>query len=193
MNTDLAFADSARPKSVVILSLRMLPYSIGHEILLIQSRNPIAGDFDAFCKLELGAQLAALAEAVWICARNWEGNQLPEPRFKLWKWRRSIRKANWNESIIEFMRYRAEGSTFPSIMPAEGEGRAFGSPFLARLSAHAQGNLDMPLGMAHWMYFANAELLGNVKVENEDETSVRGQLDQIRADYAKEKEAKCQR
>jgi hypothetical protein len=190
MNPSMAFADAARPRRVVILRLPLLDYSVGHEILLTQKRNPMLGQWEDFQSLPLAVQCQSAIQAVSICSRTWEQNKKPESNFWLWQW--LIRKANWPLEMYRFFEYREAGSTFPVCLPPESEGRSLGSPLMARLAAFTQ-NFDSPLGLAQWLYFSHCETIGNCKVENDDEREGRESEAKIRADYVKEKEAKrCQ-
>lgn len=193
---DNAFSDAVRPARRVILRLLMQPYSIGHEILLQNRRNPMAIlSQEEFNALSIEQQCHAVIEAALICFRNWEENKRPQKWVRVWGW--LIRKCNFPLAIAEFRIYRAEGSTWPNITPpAEKEqGRPLGSPFLARLLAYSGsvfGNkaFDCELGLAQWMYFAAAEAEGNCTVENEIEAETRIQFAAMEAEILAERKAK---
>ena len=187
----LAFADSTRPPRTVILRLPLLDYSIGHELLLIQQRNPLVllnpVEFDKLPALE---QKQAVIRAVLVCNRNWEDNRKPSRWMRLWRWKNA--NANYAAAIADFRNYRAEGTTFPICNPPEGKSREMGSPFLARLIHIAGFNLDLPLGALQWAYFAQAEAEGRVSVENDTDRQISDEIAQAQADYEREqKEKQC--
>ena len=74
---ELAFADSARPTPVVCLRLPLLPYSIGHDALLLSIRSPFL--FTGFDELTWHQQISVLKQAVLICNRT-GGSDLPSPK-----------------------------------------------------------------------------------------------------------------
>lgn len=203
---ETAFLDAVRPARRVILRLLMLPYSIGHEILLAQRKNPLVQlSQEDFNKLTIEQQCAAVIEAALICSRTWKQNQRQHKWVKLWGW--FIRKEDFALAIAEFRIYRAEGSTWPMIAPLDDseKGRELGSPYLARILSYAttvygENALDAALGLSQWLYFAHAESEGACRVENEMEEAVRTQKAAILEDIERErqeiirkqKEAQCQ-
>jgi hypothetical protein len=196
--SDMAFADAARPTPWNILRIPLLPYSLGHELLLIRSRNLLLLEPAEFGKLRRHEQVAAVMRAVMICARSWEENKQADKWLGLWTWR--IRRENFSLAIADFRNYRREGATMPTLnrnQDPESKGRELGSPYLARLTAYAascfgQGCYDQPLGQLQWMYFAEMERDGCVEVENASERQIREEIEQHQADYQKEQEALSQ-
>jgi hypothetical protein len=199
---DLALADAARPAPVRILRLPMFPYSIGHEITLLSQRNPLL--FDA----PLKQPMTAIIQAALICSRTWRQQGRRERNMRLWGW--LIRKSDPNAEIAAFHAYRAAGSSCPPSptqenyeiangLEHEEQGRAFGGSHLARLLAYAatvhralghETPYDVPMGLANHLYLSELELAGNVRIENEREAQVRIEMEQHKADIAKEKQ--CQ-
>jgi hypothetical protein len=170
------FADAARPLPVLVLRLRMLPYSIGHELLLRQSKNPLLGSLDAFNNLPLVEQCSALILAALICSRSWKEMDAPFKRNRLWGW---LIKwgCNWDLEASNFLAYRVMGSTLPRVLPPDKDqdGRVPGGDYLARLLPFVNFNFDCPLGLAHWVYFCHLEANGEgqCRIENEVEREVR--------------------
>lgn len=140
---DFAFAECARPARFAVLGCPLLPYTIGHEILLWRYQNPLLGltreQFDALPATE---QVAALTRAVTICTRTWRetlqgGFFLPRVRTRgprlarvpFWRrwWNRPPTAAapevldagtDWPVEIAEFRNYLAAGRyLFPSPDP----------------------------------------------------------------------------
>lgn len=180
----MAFADAARPSRAVILHLMMQPYSIGHELLLTQENNPLLLPHLEFTNLPQQVQKLAIIRAAWICCRTWKENlQNPFGRLFMARWKFYNWRTDYALAIADFQNYRAAGSTFPSIGKPDGDGRIFGAPFLSRLLAFVGVNqIDMPLGMAQWMYFADAEAEGLCKVLNEHEQTIQDELAVIKKD-----------
>lgn len=163
---DLAFADYTRPTRVACLRLPLLPYSLGHELILSQQRNPLAictrATFDA---LPEDDQIQSLIRAVSVCSRSWSGNHKPEKWLWLWWW--MIQKTDWPVAIADFRNYLEAGrSTLPVINADDPEskeafeialgiqkmdpgGRALGSPFLAQMILFAVKHLRVELEAAY--------------------------------------------
>lgn len=207
---DLAFADAARPTPVRILGLKLLPYSIGHEIILTQKRNPlvVSTSGDEFVKLPEYERIHAIREAVIICSRTWEENKTAPKWLRLWCW--THRNADFDIETAQFIAYRTAGCAFPPAPDREAEqiaagktdsdpdhGREIGSPYFARLTGHllkhnipAQHGIDhvqdFPLALANFLYFSEMEVEGSMKVENSREAQVRLEMSEIRARVAKE-------
>lgn len=186
MNHNLAFAEAARPRLAVVLHLKMLPYSIGHELLLTAEQNAMLLPNEDFNKLPAEKQRYAVNRAAQICCRTWEeNNSLPLGRFFLWRWRMLNRKSDYPFDIASFRNYRADGSTYPHIAASDGDGRMLGSPIVARLlNFFGRDQMDLPMGFAMWLYFAHAETEGMCKVENEKEKTIREQIHKAETDPA---------
>lgn len=197
--SDTAFAEAARPRPRVILRLPLMPYSLGHEIILQSQENLILAPEGYFNKYAPEIQCSALIKAVLVCSRTWQQNSKPDKWLNLWGW--TIRNQNFPLAIADFRNYRTEGSSFPKIKPAEdaNEGRTLGASFLSRLTDYASSRFgsdcfDQPLGMLQWMYFAEAEQNGSCRIENERERQIREEIEAAQAEYARKhkKEDGCQ-
>lgn len=205
---DMAFAAATRPKPVVVLGLLLRTYSIGHEVLLQNSGNPLVcldkSDFDALPPSE---QVAALAKAALVCSRSWSQNHKPQRWLRLWAW--TQRKSNYPQEIDAFLTYRAEGSTFPPPPDEEVESmlgtskpdessRLLGSPFLARLYNYVcalpdreikhfgDSSFDFPIGLAAFSYFSKLEMEGSFRIENQQESQARIEMAKHTEDIKKE-------
>lgn len=211
---DEAFADAARPAPRCLLSLPLLPYSIGHEIILLSKRNPIVClTLEDFAKLPIERAVASVINAADVCSMNWRENHeffhtfLDKWRIKRqWqRWEKANKHTDWALAIADFRNYRLEGSTCPRITdnrfsesPAEGEGgRSFGSPFLARLIVFLRKSgvanaevMDYPMGRAAFEYLAAQEDENRVQVENETEAATRIEFDRLANEIKAEHAAK---
>lgn len=198
---DLAFADSTRPTRVVCLRLPLLPYSLGHELLLWQQRNPLLllsrDDFNALPTQE---QIQSLIRAVLTCYRDWNGNHKPERWLGLWGW--LIRNTDWPVAIAEFRNYLESGRallpTLSASNPRDAEafeiangedaavkGRALGAPFLSQLLLFTVNSLrtpipaayDLPFAVVGNLYFTQLESEGRLNIENQKESEIRQEME----------------
>lgn len=190
---DLAFAAAVRQAPRKVLRCWLRPYSIGHELLLLAEANPLLGDLAFFQQTPIEQRCHAVVRAVQICCRTWAENQKPDRWLRLWQW--LIRNDDPDMAALEWRAYRDEGSTMPAIKPEKNDGRELGSPFLARLIAFAgpiygAAVYDAPLGMVQWLYFAEMEFQGCVKVKNRFDLQVEAEIREHEENYRKEQEAK---
>lgn len=208
MPHEINFCDSVLPEPVRILGLTLRPYSIGSEILLLRQRNPLVIlTGEQFSVFTPGSQMQAVRNAVLVCYRSWSENRRPEKWLKLWQWK--IRRMDHGQSIIDFLKYRAAGSTFPPSPSEEARrvyskddgdrGRLLGAPFLCRLYAfisklpereirqHGPTAWDFPLGFATFLYLTHLENEGANQIENEREAEVRREWEQHLAEVDPER------
>lgn len=125
------FATAFRPAPAACLHLPLRPFTVGHEITLAATENPLPVlSADAFAALDQTTQRRALAEAVDICSQTWgeyhESADLlaATPRWhqftlrwnqhrlrRLWaRWRRVLRRltvADWTLELCVFSNYLA--------------------------------------------------------------------------------------
>lgn len=191
---DAAFADAARPATVVCLRLPLLQYSLGHEILLWQQRNPIltlsAQEFGALSIIE---QNHALIRAVIVCSNDWGRNKKRQRWLKIWGW--MLSGVNWGSELDIFRKYLIQSrAAFPGphseadfacakaggYTPASAaRGRISGAPLAARLLTFllpidiARWDVkcvyDFPFGLANMLYETALEADGAARIENVDE------------------------
>jgi len=200
---DLAFADSARPAR---------DYTIGHELLLWRDRNPlILLSREAFNELPEEEKILSLVRAASICSRNWAENQKPEHWKRLWRW---FKRRDIGKDTESFHSYLENGRKLMRVLSArnqddaavyeiasqgeklEAGGRYLGSPFLSQLLLFVVSDLHAPLPAAYDMtfalagnlYFTKLENEGRLSLENASEAETRKELEQQRADVAKEEE-----
>lgn len=211
---DHAFADAARPTQVVCLRLPLRPYSLGHEILLLQQRNPLLTlSLTAFGELSFADQRKAIIRAVLICSNSWRQNQQPQKWLWLWRWK--LKKIDWRVELVELRNYLfASKTSFPGPDPEadticakaigytplkENRGRASGAPLMARLLQFVSGLdisrfgaecfYDFPFALANMLYETALEAEGAARIENQDELEEKEHLRKMRADAAAERRA----
>ncbi len=196
-NPEELFVAGLIPKPVRILRVPLLPYSIGHELILVRERNPLLAPREHFNQLPIAEQIKAIVRAVQVCSRTWEQNKRPDRWVKFWCW--LIRRSDFPLAIAEFRNYRDEGSTFPPIWeePGDGEdkGRKLGSPHMARLLDYSlqvcgPAAFDAPLGAMQWLYLSSCEAEGLINIANEHERQIKEEIEQHQADYDREQEEK---
>ena len=183
---DAAFSEAAisgPSRDSFILGMVLRPYSIGHELCLQKSRNclvcedvgPIGG---MGSRGGMDPEVAALFEAVLVCSQTWreiermERDRLIWLKMRIWGWR--VRKANIQEGIKAFCRYRLAGYSFPPSKPVGEGGRRPGGPVLARVIQFLVMRMrmteveamDYPLGLAHWHFSTWLEGEGTLNIQN---------------------------
>ena len=170
------FAHAAHAEGATVLRLALRPYSIGHEILLWKTSNPLATYRpESFAELEETVQRQKLFSACFICERTWAENQRSLRWPRLTKFFR--RQCSTKNEIKKFRAYRdAAGADLPAVkMPrvAGAHYHYFGAPDIARLLPFVAGiNLgfatpfDFPLGLARQLYSASMEAAGHQWIQN---------------------------
>lgn len=203
---ELSFADAARPTPVVCLRLRLHPYTLGHEILLLKERNAVfLCPQEQFAALPLEQQIFAIKRFTLICSQSWEENAGRQKWLNLWGW--LTRKADYSIELVEIRNYLAAAHAVLPPPTAEADeiengkpekGRALGSPYLAQLINFATDRLaifgvksvfNVPFALCGSLYFSKLESDGVFRVENSKEAETREKLDKIRADYEAEQAA----
>ena len=196
---DLAFADCARPTPVAILRLSLMPYSIGHEVLLLKERNPfVMCDAGQFAELPLEQQIYAAKRAVLICSQGWRENHGRQKWLRLWGW--LTRRSDYALAIAEFRNYMIMGRALPATPSKhaievlygkdEEKGRAMGSPLMAQLYNYVCANLgkfnlttatawDAPYSLAGMLCFAELENEGRMRIENAAEAAEQAELEKL--------------
>lgn len=168
-------AKAAKPAPMVCLGLLLKPYSLGHELCLIESGNPLT-EFDLCPKRDL-------LDAVLTCSQSWQENQCmvfdPLIRLKLWIWKRRCARFSFALELARFIAYRNNGSLElpPSELPRKESGRQLGSPFLLRLNQWLVLTLrlsedhawDYPYGLAKIRWAAYWEEEGGLDIYNQHE------------------------
>ncbi len=151
---ETSLCDAANPSPVVVLSLPLRTYSLGHECELYQRRNPLLLLSHAqFNELPYDHQIFALKQAVLICVDSWSARrQLEQPsflywrnhwhNFKIWNWTRRLDPSEFPVALAEFRNYLDEAHELPptpkddidkALNGRSEPGRAFGAPLLLNL------------------------------------------------------------
>jgi hypothetical protein len=188
---DLPFADAIRPAAVRVLQLLMLPYSVGHELILLRQRNPLLlASAEEFARLNAEEQRFAIIAAADVCSQGWAEYHAAYTRWqqhrldRIWrKWRKAIHEEDYAPAIATWRNYRQAGSAdFPTEeMPhTGGDFRYFGQPelvsllnFLAITLRFSEAQVfDYPLGLARMRRLAWLESEGAVRITNAAEAEI---------------------
>ena len=183
-----------------------MPYSIGHEVLLLKERNPfVIYTPEFFATLPLSHQIFAVKRAVLVCSQNDKQNSKPHRWLRLWGW--LTRKADYAVAIADFRNYITEGRTLPHppsnhavevLYGKEDEkGRAMGSPLMAQLYNYVSDNLDKfgltpqtawdaSYALAGMLYFSDLESEGRMRIENAKEAEEQAALEKIEREIDEE-------
>lgn len=168
-----------------ILRLPMRPYALGHELILLQQRNPLLFlTPDEFVKLPIEQRIASIMGAAIVCSLTWNKNQRKISGLRFWGWLN--RNSDWPAAVSLFREYRSAGSTHPKLTEKEideiengkNDGRMLGGDLMTRLTNYCvdryqrfgfQTPFDFPFGLALHLYFTDLEIEGRIHIENESE------------------------
>lgn len=198
------------PEPPRLFRLKLLPYSIGHELHLYRRASPFfslkRAEFDV---LPYGRKLAATMGAVHVCHQGFEANAKPSRGWSVW---RVIARFHDLGKTIEAVRAHilSGHAGFQSELPS-GDGhmktRVLGAPELLRmyqfvcdtipereLALYKCGSRltawDYPLALAYMHWQARAELDGRLEVYSRIHQSIEQEIGRREA-LAAEKE-QCQ-
>lgn len=154
-----AYADALIPVRASVAGFNLLPFSIGHALLLQKQRSPIAGMWSG--KTEGKVNVGDIALAVWICTQQSTVALSRIGGFWMRMNLRSIAKRVMRHGIgrsqSELLDYIADGFSSPKMRMGEGS-KVVGSPMLGMLMvsmmAHFGRNLadamNTPVSFAIW-------------------------------------------
>lgn len=175
MNSEEAFLRAALPESRVLLNQRLLPYSVGHEILLRRLRSPFVAS-TTILREEMAGKLFT---AVFVCCQDYDtaaaGLNDPNLPQTFAAWRRRCGNFDALELSKVFVQYIADGRSCPEFRSTRPPSSSGGAPFLLMLLNVLQGKLgfsrsealNCPLGEARWRYCAYYESEGALRIQND--------------------------
>lgn len=174
-------AQAALPEPVACFGLMLRPFSLGHELALVRSENPlsIVSPGETVTREDLAA-------AAYICCQPWaEISGKTRSRFlfafKQWAWRRRTRNLDFDAELAAFKVYQLQHSAAfpPSEVRRAGVtyARQSGSPYLLvlhqfiveRLKLSEDQAWDYPLGLAKMRRQASLEEEGKIEIKNQQE------------------------
>lgn len=179
MNSEDAFLQAALPEARILLHQRLLPYSIGHEMILRRIRNPLRCNGDM--------TVGSLFTAVFVCSNDydgaWAGLNAPNIPDTFEKWKRICGPFDVPKLIKSFLAYVHDGMSCPELGQKK-RGATPGAPFVLMLLNVLQGKLgfsrtdalNCPFGLARWHYCAYYEAEGSVKIRNNTLNALRNAL-----------------
>lgn len=192
MELESAFLAAALPEPVTILCHDLLPYSLGHELLLRRLASPfLCGDR----KLKPESWKVELFKAVFICSRPYaealSGIRDPALPAYFAKTRRRAGKFDLEQKLTAFLCYIREGTACPNYRKIRRPGFRtieLDTPLLARLTQHAYSiagaaAMDMPFGLVHWLYALEIEDRGWIRISTKSGGAL---FDALRAAAARE-------
>jgi hypothetical protein len=128
-------SQAALPQTPRIFRVKLLPYTLGHELHLHRRQSPfVTMKWDEIGRLTRGEKLASTMQAVEVCSRDFRSNCTP-PRF--WGlWRRMAEWCDLDLATRELWNYlQAAGVAFDAELPdIEGyKSRFIGAPEVLRM------------------------------------------------------------
>lgn len=171
------WATAAFPEETAILSLRLRPYSCGHEITLCQMQSPfVTGNREP--------TLPDLMMAALVCSQSFADGQklLRDPKgggwqVTLWRWL-ALRHKNPFAEELKFTEYLNRGAWSPATARSREKGWVYRElkaprvwrliPFLCRnLGLTESEALDFPLARANAYFAAEADREGTIELASE--------------------------
>lgn len=162
--TSIGYAQACHPDRWTILGRELLPYSIGHAVLLAGQNSPFASE-----SFDTPAKHADLLLAVWTCSHTYERASV-ERMSIAWRWwalrcklRFALDPVVFETRALLFAEYvAAHVGNVPTIWKLEGAGRPTSAPTCLMLKAALmQGYgyqesrvMNMPFGQAVWEHIA---------------------------------------
>ena len=181
MKTDTAYHMAAVPEPVTALGKKLLPYSLGHRLLLEREKS---------CFVNGGEiSFADLVYAIFICSNTFDGaiKALQSPltywRIKFWGFCvfLAVRFGGKNlaQSFAHFAEYVSAGSRPPVFSVKESDAEPIKCPEVSLVKVYLQSRLgysnaevmNLPWGQAMWEYSIHAALEGNCKLLDEETQS----------------------
>lgn len=182
MDSEAAFLEAAVPEPVILLRQQLLPYSLGHDILLHRAGSP-------FVTRVAVPDLDDLYLAVLVCCQTYKEAmatwRLPEEewREKLQRWKKLVGPVSTitaMEMVVDFQKYIADGCKCPRfrevLRAGQGARRRPGANWRVILMNCLTGDLNWtreealnePLAAAQWAYCAWWERKGTIHLATED-------------------------
>jgi hypothetical protein len=184
-------AGAALPEPPILFRLRLRPYSIGHELHLWRRANPmVSNPFSEIKALERSKRLAAVMQAVHVCANDFAGNFKPIKNLRLWTW--IARRANLDDSMVALWNYIQIGrSAFEADFQSDVKTRPIGCPAILRLYQFICENVPdreiLIYGRSRWDFpFSLAVMMMQAHEERDGGLSIRNFVDVAREDYVQE-------
>lgn len=183
-----AWFSAAIPDSTAIcLKLPLLPYCLGHEILLQRLNSPLIAP-SAF-----SLEPSALILAVLICSQPYESGlrAIHSPWLtvflRFWRWRLG-RRIDWTAELQRYVAHRRAGLWMPECNPpAGGSGRTLEAPWQFRLLMILMRDfhftesaaLNYPIAKAHILFAAHGDMEGTLDLFGPSDQALLDKLDEL--------------
>lgn len=177
IDNSYAFAAALHPERVKIAGVRLMPFALGHAILLTRLHSPLACLWTGEQK---EVNIGDLALALWICQRvPTQSMARIGSRIASWQVRRLAKRIASVDAYVEtsaLMAYIANGFSGPKMRTSSDSAKC-GAPMLAMLYAGLLSHfhrtdaeaLNTPLSLALWNRAAFLEEKGLVSIWTQDD------------------------
>lgn len=159
--------NATAPSCPVVMGLRLVPYSVGHSLVLHRIGSPLV----------VGGPVgrADLMEAVLICSQpvgeSLNAMRSPLRHLVIWLWSKRTKRLSFEQEFEKWNAWMSEQSTAPEILSKPGKGRTLAMPWPERMLAccmdiglREDTVLAMPIGDAERLVLARAETHGDVEL-----------------------------
>ena len=164
------------PQAPVVLGVRLVPYTVGHAIVLQRLGSPFV----------MGGEIQPenLVEAVTVCSQSplesirsiksaWNG-------LMLWLWGKRIQRMNLLVESDKFQLWLKEQSTAPEVLMESGsKSKRTAMPWPERvlvgclnIGIAPDDAIQMPLGDAERLILAHAEMMGHVQLWDDQSEAI---------------------
>lgn len=164
------------PQAPVVLGVRLVPYTVGHAIVLQRLRSPYV----------LGGEITPsdLAEAVLVCSQPpLESIRSIKSIWRdlvLWLWGKRIERMNLVVESDKFQLWLKEQSTAPEVLMESGsKPKTPAMPWPERvlvgclnIGIAPDDAIQMPLGDAERLILAHAEMMGQVQLWDDQSEAI---------------------
>ena len=164
------------PQAPIVLGVRLVPYTVGHAIVLQRLRSPYV----------LGGEITQsdLVESVLVCSQSpLESIKSIKSVWRdliLWLWGKRIAKMNLFAESDKFQLWLKDQSTAPEVLVEAGSSqKSPAMPWPERvlvgclnIGISADEAIKMPLGDAERLILANAEMMGNVQLWDDQSEAI---------------------
>jgi len=164
------------PQAPIVLGVRLVPYTVGHAIVLQRLRSPFV----------MGGEISStdLVEAVAVCSQSpLESIRSIKSRWNglvLWLWGKRIANLNLIAESDKFQLWLRDQSTAPEVLMESGsKSKTPAMPWPERvlvgcmhIGIAPDDAIKMPLGDAERLILAHAEMMGQVQLWDDQSEAI---------------------
>jgi hypothetical protein len=159
--------NATAPPCPIVMGLRLVPYSVGHSLVLHRLGSPLA--------IGGAVDRADLMQAVLVCSQPVEealkAMRSPFRGLVIKLWAKRTKALSFDVEFEKWNTWMAEQSTAPEILTKPGKSRPLSMPWPERMLAccmdiglREDTVLAMPIGDAERLVLARAETHGDVEL-----------------------------